>query len=673
MSHTAKLPMALLCLAVAILVAPFAVAQDTARTHAITPEDYFTLATIQDMAPSPDGKYVAYVELRWDPPADRRTADLWVVEIRTGKRQRLTFDPAYDLDPQWSSDSRTVYFASGRRHTGETEPPYDGRRQVWRVSVEGGEPQAVTRVPGGIVHFDVATSGGALYYTRSKKHRDKPFLALRAKFPKLEYGHGMETFHTVWKLDLETWHEKKLVDDNRYIRFLKVAPDEKRIAMITDPDQHLITHEGAVPRGRVRRGFGPGGPRSRMRRGAPRRPRRMAGSRVLPGPRTAGRWPLTWDFDGYPGELFVAEWMDDGVHIHKIVRPDEVHIESGKYAWQGTSRTLCYLAHHRAVVRVHGLRSVSGRGQGERFVLTPERAVVSHFAFPGRSDVLVAAWANLTNPGDLFVVESPDHARQLTRLNPQVDTWKLPTIRKVTWKGANGAEVEGILELPPDYQKGQPLPTIVELHGGPTADTKFQFRFWIYGRALMAARGYALLSPNYRGSLGYGDAFLTDLIGRETYVEVEDILKGVDALVQEGIADPERLGVMGWSNGGLLTNCLITKTDRFKAASSGAGVFDMTLQWCEEDTPGHVINFMRGKLPWEVPAHYQKSSPVYAMDHVKTPTLIHVGGNDARVPLGHSRGLYRALSPLPERAHRAGDLSGRGPRAGHVQTTGWPR
>jgi dipeptidyl aminopeptidase/acylaminoacyl peptidase len=203
-------------------------------------------------------------------------------------------------------------------------------------------------------------------------------------------------------------------------------------------------------------------------------------------------------------------------------------------------------------------------------------------------------------------------------------------------------EVEGILELPPDYQPGKPLPMIVELHGGPTSATPYCLQFWIYGRTLMPAKGYALLSPNYRGSTGYGRKFMTDLVGRENQIEVEDILKGVDAMVERGIADPLRLGVMGWSNGGFLTNCVITQTDRFKAASSGAGILDMVIQWGSEDTPGHVNNYMRG-FPWEKPDAYRKASPVFSLDKVKTPTLIHVGGSDPRCPPAHSRGLNRAL------------------------------
>jgi dipeptidyl aminopeptidase/acylaminoacyl peptidase len=239
---------------------------------------------------------------------------------------------------------------------------------------------------------------------------------------------------------------------------------------------------------------------------------------------------------------------------------------------------------------------------------------------------------------------------RLTNVNPQVDTWKLPQISLVTWKSTDGVEVEGVLELPPDYtpDKGK-LPLVVEIHGGPSDSTRFYLQYWIYGRTLFPAKGYALLSPNYRGSTGYGDKFQTELVGRENDIDVQDVLSGALAMIERGIGDPDRLGVMGWSNGGFLVDTIITTKEfngqaapQFKAASSGAGVVDQLMQWGVEDTPGHVINFMRG-LPWERTEAYIKASAAYKLGNVTTPTLIHVGEKDTRVPAVHSRTLYRAL------------------------------
>ena len=326
-------------------------------------------------------------------------------------------------------------------------------------------------------------------------------------------------------------------------------------------------------------------------------------------------------------------------------RPEGVSIVGGAIDWRPQSRDLIFEGDTKARVRLYSLADVrNGKAAEDGRSLTQGDVTVSGWAFDANGEELIVISGALDAAGDLYRVEESKLSK-LTTINPQIDSWKLPTIQLVQWQAPDGAEVEGILELPPDWKADDgPLPLVVEIHGGPTAATHYQFRFWIYGRTLLAAKGYALLSPNYRGSTGYGDDFMTGLVGRENDIEVKDILAGVDAMIERGIADPDRLGVMGWSNGGFLTNAIIAATNRFKAASSGAGTIDMVLQWATEDTPGHVINFMNAALPWQDPEHYVKSSPLYGMARVTTPTLIHVGGDDPRVPPAHSRGLYRALS-----------------------------
>jgi dipeptidyl aminopeptidase/acylaminoacyl peptidase len=238
------------------------------------------------------------------------------------------------------------------------------------------------------------------------------------------------------------------------------------------------------------------------------------------------------------------------------------------------------------------------------------------------------------------------NASRLTDLNPHTRTWKLPEIKHVTWKAPDGTEVGGVLELPPGHRVGDRVPLIVGLHGGPTTSVTVGLAFDMYlGRVWLPAKGYAVLCPNYRGSTGYGDAFLTQLVGRENDVEVKDIQAGVIHLVKQGIADPQRLGVMGWSNGGFLTNCLITQKDspfQLKAASSGASILDNVIEWGTNDEPAYPKVFKKGH-PWETPEIYHRTSPTYGLGNVRTPTLIHVGEKDERCPPGHSRMLYRAL------------------------------
>ena len=634
-------PLLTLAVLMSVAGATFVQAQPTVRDHEIVPEDYFDLITLGNLQVSPDGDLIAYTESRWGQGKEGRGSDLWLVDKDGKAPRRLTFDNLGGSGVCWAPDGTTLYFVA-RRDDGRSEPPFDGSRQVWSIAPDGTNLHPVTRIDDGVGDFLLSPDGAALYYTVSEESVDEPWQDLKEKYSDLEYGHGVTHFDAVRKLDLRTWRDSEVLPADRVIWEMDLSSDGRRLAMITTEDNELIFKEG---RSRVEVADLGSGDIDLV---TP-----MTWRADHPSPYG---WidDVTWtddgralafsiSYDGYASRIWVAEEQDDGWSLSKVSRPDMVTYDGG-LTWRGDDRTLCYRGESLGRVRVYGTEKVKAGGQGRTKVLTEGDVVVQAFAFDGKGKKLAAVVETITHTNDVFLYRSADKASRLTNVNPQVDTWKLPQIEHVQWTGADGDACYGILELPPDYQPGDgPLPTVIELHGGPTSSTKYRLRLWIYGRALMASNGYALLSPNYHGSTGYGDAFLEKLIGRENEIEVTDILTGIEHLVAEGITDRDHIGVMGWSNGGYLTNCMITAApDLFKAASSGAGVLDMVIQWGTEDTPGHVINFVEG-LPWETPNHYRTASPLYDLDKVKTPTLIHVGGSDPRVPPAHSRALYRAL------------------------------
>jgi dipeptidyl aminopeptidase/acylaminoacyl peptidase len=616
-------------------------AAEPVRDHAIDVDDYFTLATVTQLAVSPDGGHVAYVEQRWEGDAEMRNADLWVVDVATKTRRRLTFDRAEEAAPRWSPDGRHLYFTAGVRRPGDDAPPHDGKTQVWRVAADGSGLQAVTRVKEGIGRYDLSADGRALYHTVVTEGTDEEWKDLRTRYKDLDYGHGVTKFTQVWRLDLESWRAEKLVDERRVVTAMSVSPDQSRIAMVTTPDDELLHLEGwsrvDVWNAATRT----------VETVTPEGWREDHGSPFgwIEGPAWSADGALAFavDFDGHPCRVYACEWTGGKPRTWELRRPAGVSVIGTSLAWRGPARELCFLGEQRARARVHAIADVRGGGQGADRVLTPGDHAVSAFHLPASGTPLGVIDATVTDPPDVYLVRENAACERITKVNPQVDSWKLPRISLVQWQAPDGREVEGILELPPDAKPGERLPMVVEIHGGPTASSLLQLQYWIYGRVLLPAKGYAVLSPNYRGSTGYGDDFLEELLGRENDVEVADILSGVDACVARGIADPDRLGVMGWSNGGYLTNCLVARTDRFKAASSGAGVVDQVIQWGTEDTPGHVVNFMGGRLPWAEPDAYRAASPMYGLDRVRTPTLLHVGELDARVPAAHARAMYRAL------------------------------
>jgi dipeptidyl aminopeptidase/acylaminoacyl peptidase len=612
------------------------------RTHDITIDDYFTQADLFAAVISPSGNQVAYIEGRWQQSTDDRKTDLWVVDIAKGQPpRRLTFDRAGDRGPQWGP-AVSLYFLGNRKREGEKRPPYDGKTQVWRIPYTGGTPQAVTQVEGGVEMFAVAGDGRSLYYVTLAEHVDPQWKQLRQQFSQIEYGHGVDKLSVLWKLDLQTWRSEKVIDVKRVIREMALSRDGRRLAMITTPDDKVVSFEG----------------RSRVD------VLDLQTKKLLTLPDKAFRadmpspygWleDLAWSpdgnalafnviFDGYPAEIIVADGLSSVPRVFKLPRPAGVHVRGygSPLAWSGPGE-LCFLGEKQGRVHLYRASRIGDEAVPNFTMLTSGDVVVEGFSLSRSGQDAAVIMAGPTFLPDVFLLSKTEAPRRLTKVNPQADTWKMPQLSVFTWKAPDGTPVEGILELPPGHKKGERLPLVVEIHGGPTTAAYYKLQYWIYGRTLLPAKGYALLTPNYRGSTGYGDKFLTDLIGHENDVDVGDILAGVDALVEAGIADPQRLGVTGWSNGGYLTNCLISTTQRFKAAVSGAGIVDAVMEFGGNDEPAYTIVFKQG-FPWNSAAKYQKASPTYNLQKIRTPTLIHVGGNDERCPPAHSRMLYRVL------------------------------
>jgi len=617
-----------------------AFAETPLRDHDIVAEDYFDLTVVGNLAVSPDGRTAAYTESRWGRGKEGRSTDLWTVERESGAATRLTFDGFGGQSPVWSPDGMTLFFL-GRDRSGSDSPPRDGSRQVWRLARTGGSPVAVTRTKGGVGSFCLSPDGRALFFTVSSDETEETWKDLREKYSDLEYGHGVRQLDGVRRLDLDTWREEEILPADRVIWEMAMSPDGTRLALITTTDNELIFMEGwsrveifDIATGETTPVTHPEWRSSH--------PSPFGWLEDVTWSQDGGAVAFSISYDGFASRLWYSEQVDGAWPLTLVDRPHPVNYDGG-LTWRG-DRTLCYKGEAMGRVHVFGVEKTRDGEQGKTVALLDGNVVTSAFGFDAKGDHFTAVFETPTDGNDVYAIEGPDKFTRLTRANPQIDTWKLPAIEHMSWTGADGDDVHGILELPPGYMKEDgPLPTIIELHGGPTSSSKHRLRLWIYGRALMAAKGYALLSPNYHGSTGYGDEFLEKLIGRENEIEVEDISLGTKWLIEQGYADPDKIGVMGWSNGGYLTNCMIVaEPDMFAAASSGAGVLDMVIQWGTEDTPGHVINFVTG-LPWEKPDHYLAASPLYNLDNVKTPTIIHVGGSDPRVPPAHSRALYRAL------------------------------
>jgi acylaminoacyl-peptidase len=610
--------------------------------HKVTPDDYAAVEAVTGIAISPDGKQVAYCESRWQVETDDRKADVWVVGLAgDAPPRRLTFDRANDRLPVWADDGKTIYALGNRKREGEKSPPYDGSTQVWAIDPAGGPPRAVTQVDGGVEGFDLAPRTDAIFYSHAVTARDDdPFAKLRATYGKLEYGTGVRKMSEIFKLDLHTWRVEPVYAGRRYVREFAVTADGRRLAAVTAHDDSVVRSEGEsrVDILDVESGTVTTPDTAPYRAKAPTPHAWLEGLSWNP---SGDKVAFCAIFDGHPTELIVLGRSEAGWKTEKLPRPGGVHVHGYGSPLTWGNDQLFYLA------EAAGKVAVMPAGVAFPATAVPDRVVTNFDIAPdGTTGVLLKGDAG--HFPDLYVAEWKPNGkeRRLTDLNAHTKDWLLPKVSHVTWPAADGSPVGGVLELPPDYKPGTKLPLVVAIHGGPTTSAKAEMAFDPHnGRLYFAAAGYAVLCPNYRGSTGYGDKFVTDLIGRENDVEVKDILAGVQHLVKEGIVDPDKVAVMGWSNGGYLTNCLITLKDppvTFKAASSGAGIVDTVAEWGFNDEPAYPWVFKKGH-PWESPDLYWKTSPTYGLGNVTTPTLIHVGGADERCPPGHSRMLFRAV------------------------------
>ncbi|MBT7583493.1 MAG: S9 family peptidase, partial [Kordiimonadaceae bacterium] len=282
---------------------------------------------------------------------------------------------------------------------------------------------------------------------------------------------------------------------------------------------------------------------------------------------------------------------------------------------------------------------------GEISQLTNGEHTVGSWQYSPRSDQHIMSVRTAHNNGDFWYMAASDPVKITNIYDHLSDDFDLPDQGVVRWKGEDGVDVEGMIIYPNDYKEGTRYPLVVQTHGGPRAADQWGIYSSTSYATVLAAKGYVILRPNYRGSVGYGDAFVRDMVGSYFNQSHLDVMTGIDHLINEGIVDGDKLVKMGYSAGGHMTNKLITFTNRFKAASSAAGTVNWISMYSQSDTRIYRTPWFGG-TPWQEDAPidtYWDHSPLKDISNVTTPTMVIVGGADVRVPKQQSIELYRAL------------------------------
>ena len=601
-------------------------AQTPATPRPMKLVDLLDIPSLGDPQLSPDGREVLYVLTAADWKADRSVGHIWRTSADgSGPPVQMTNATRGESEPRWSPDGRVIAFVATRD---------SDVAQIYLISDAGGEARQLTHhatSPGAIAW---TPSGDAIYFIaeepKTKEQRDKE----RQKDDVFAYDENYQQHH-LWKVTLADGAEHRITEGDYSVLDYSVSRDGSKIVLrraptplLGDADQGEIWVTDAAGANAVQlthnqvgesdAQLSPDNTRVLFLAGANARFESYYNDNIFLVPAAGSTaTPLLPDF-AY--EVEGAHWSGDGKTIEFLAN---MGVHSELFAVDVATRALRQIT--------DGAHSIRG------------------WAFDPATGKNLVSFDLPTNPGDLWMVATAAGNAAPTQVTHVFDhlarDFRLPRQEKVTWKGADGVTVEGLLFYPVDYQPGRRYPLVVQTHGGPASSDRFGFGSWGSYPPVLTAMGYAVLHPNYRGSTGYGNAFLRDMVGHYYRNAHLDVLAGVDRVIAMGVADSARLIAMGWSAGGHMTDKLITFTRRFKAASSGAGAVNWISMYAQSDIRSYRTPWFGG-TPWQRNAPisvYWDNSPLKDIANATTPTLIFVGQNDPRVPMPQSVELYRAL------------------------------
>jgi dipeptidyl aminopeptidase/acylaminoacyl peptidase len=619
---------------VLMLAALAAVPAMAAAPRVLTPEDIFQVRDVGDPQIAPAGDWVAYTVRQLSEKDDKSEKHIWMARVDGSRTIQLTTRAKEsESAPRFSPDGRYIAFLSGRTDDNKND-------QLWLMDRAGGEAQKITDFKGGV--DDYAWSPDSKHIALIVEDEDKsdgddkdktpkPIVIDRFRFMQDVSGYLTTKRNHLYLLDVASRKSDILTPGDYYEGMPSWSPDSRSILFISkrhanfDRDNNwglfvIAAQKGAPPKqivDHVAGGDDPDGPNGNeyaqfspdgktiayVQAGDPKLIE-YAVNHLMTVP-AAGGAPksLLPNLDRNVGAPL---WSEDGKSISFLVEDD----------------------------RTEYLARVAASGGALQHIAGARDSISDYSVAHGRFAYLLS---NPTMPPEVFVTD-PGGPRQISRQNEWLKDVKLSPVQEISFKSKDGIDVHGFLLKPPGVTAGH-LPTILRIHGGPQSQFPLAFSFeW----QLIAGHGYAVVAANPRGSTGRGQAYAAAIFANWGGPDVQDELAAVDYAVKAGVADPSRLGVGGWSYGGMLTNYVIASDTRFKAATSGASIADI-LGGYGNDQYAYDYEMELGQ-PWKNTATWIKISyPFLHADRIKTPTLFLGGTADMNVPLHNGEQMYQAL------------------------------
>jgi len=654
-------------------------AQAQTSKPAITLDEFMNTTGITEAHLSPDGSSAVIVTEAPDWKANTFRHDLWLWTSASGLKP-LTHSGSEE-NAQWSPDGKWIAFVSDRALSGEAAGD-DGAAsednkadRLWLIPAAGGEALPLYREKLDVHTYAWSADGNSIYFavtqplTKDQQDAQKAewkdvirwreqnrgdILLKQAVNPALAKALVLEAPDTKDAGNSKDTDKKKedgptlpagaetVTKSDLAISEIAPSPNGKSIAFSTGPIHHRIENPteyevflvpsagGAAQQLTHNSGF------ESMLRWSP-------DSKWLHFLVAAENGSVEGQYDDVQGRLYRMDL--------ESAKPENAKLErlGAEFAGSWDSYTLLPDGRELAL-GLKGTETQVYLVDGAKATKLPGRAgSYAGLETAKNSTALLLRHSEINEPTEVYLARDPFHPDQLSSLtsfNPIFADRAQPDWQPYTWKADDGATVEGVLIFPPGKKSEKHLRMLTLIHGGPAdADGDRFGADWYDWATLAASNGWLVFRPNYRGSVGYGDAFMQGIKPHLVSKPGLDILEGVDALVKDGYADPDKVVIGGYSYGGYMTNWLITQTTRFKAAVTGAGAVEHAANWGNDDMSFDDAWYLAGR-PWENPALYQSEAALFQFDKVKTPTHLVQGGADIRVSYLEGVTMERALDSL---------------------------
>jgi dipeptidyl aminopeptidase/acylaminoacyl peptidase len=595
-----------------------------------TAEDSVMLKRPQESQISPDGNWIAFTYTEPVLKTTQRNTDIWLVAAKGGEPRRLTSAPKADYRARWSPDSQSIAFLSDRGEAGKT--------QIYIIRIDGGEAIPLTNEKASVYAHSWSPDGKRIAFTMTDTLSDAEEQKQKEKDDAQLFDNDFK-FTRLYTIDVATKKITKVTEGAYNVWEYDWSPDGNRFVILTSDTPRI---DESYVRVRLETISSNGGEPAKL---------------VAPGGK-------------FPGKFHQPKWSPDGKTIAYLASGAQGRESIAGRIWSvpanggqptdlteefpGTFTSIQWLAKGNqmlatAIEGVHNSLSLVNANNGQLRALLPANSgavLRGEVSINADNNWLAMIKEDANHPSDVWLqkIDEPSEHKQITHLNPQSEEWEWGSAEPVRWKAADGLEIEGILVKPLNYENGKRYPLLVQVHGGPEGAELDGFHLnYVDFAYLMSARGYAVLLPNYRGSIGRGVAYAMADQGDMGGKEFTDIMSGIDALIERGIVDGDKLGISGWSYGGYMTAWAVTQTPRFKVGIMGAGISNWVSFMSQTDIPYENAEAHWGDTLFRDSKKYAERSPVEHIEKAHTPVLILHGAADPRVPVAQGQEFYQRL------------------------------